>query len=184
MNNSSTNNWMLVVLALAVLGVGGFFLVRSQEADTDMMAAEETMMEKGAEAQDSMQADSVTMDPETEASKTDKEMMAEESMMAQSDSYIEYSPDAFAAAAGKKRVLFFYASWCPTCRPVDAEILAMEETIPEDVVIFRVDYDTEEELKEKYGVTYQHTFVVVDTEGEAVTKWNGGDLEMILEKVQ
>ena len=60
----------------------------------------------------------------------------------------------------------------------------MEETIPEDVVIFRVDYDTEEELKEKYGVTYQHTFVVVDTEGEAVTKWNGGDLEMILEKVQ
>ena len=31
-------------------------------------------------------------------------------------SYVDYSKEAFDKASGEKRVLFFKASWCPTCR--------------------------------------------------------------------
>jgi len=98
--------------------------------------------------------------------------------------YVEYSPEAFAAAEGQRRAIFFYASWCPTCRPSDAEFRSETSRIPEDVVLFRANYDTETELKERYGVTYQHTFVQVDGNGGAVARWNGGGLDELLANLQ
>lgn len=97
--------------------------------------------------------------------------------------YMPYSPAAFAEASGQKRVLFFYASWCPTCRPADANITANADQIPDGVVVFRTDYDTETELKSKYGVTYQHTFVQVDADDNLIKKWNGGDIDEIISNV-
>lgn len=34
-----------------------------------------------------------------------------------------------------------------------------------------------------YGVTYQHTFVQIDENGDALAKWNGGDVEKLLSNV-
>ncbi len=103
------------------------------------------------------------------------------------ESYREYSKDSFEVNAGKKtRMLFFYADWCPTCRPVDADIKANLDKIPKDVEIIRVNYnDTstdsdEEKLAAKYGITYQHTFVQIDSAGNEVTKWNGGDFDKLV----
>lgn len=90
--------------------------------------------------------------------------------------YLTYSQTAFAAASDKKRVLFFHAPWCPTCRPADAAFQKDSVLIPESVILFKTDYDTSTELKKKYGVTYQHTFVQIDGQGNEVTKWNGGQL--------
>lgn len=50
----------------------------------------------------------------------------------------------------------------------------MGDKIPENMVLMKTDYDTYTELKKKYGVTYQHTFVQVDENGNELTKWNGG----------
>lgn len=86
--------------------------------------------------------------------------------------------------AGLKNVLFFHASWCPTCRAADADISAKLSSIPAGLIIHKVDYDTATDLKKKYGVTYQHTFVQVDEKGEMITKWSGGDLAMIIEKTK
>jgi hypothetical protein len=36
-----------------------------------------------------------------------------------------------------------------------------------------VDYDNSDELKKKYGVTYQHTLVQVDKDGNLIKKWSG-----------
>ena len=83
----------------------------------------------------------------------------------------------------KKRVLFFHASWCPNCKNADKEITASLEAVPDDVVIFKTDYDSENALKKKYGITSQHTFVYVDSEGNAIDKWSGGSTLQILEKV-
>jgi ABC-type uncharacterized transport system YnjBCD substrate-binding protein len=47
--------------------------------------------------------------------------------------------------------------------------------IPEGVYILDVDYDNSAELKQKYGVTMQHTLVQVDAKGNMITKWSGGD---------
>ena len=97
--------------------------------------------------------------------------------------YQDYSKEAFQNAADKKRVLFFHASWCPNCKNADTEITASLDAVPDDVVIFKTDYDSEDALKKKYGITSQHTFVYVDSEGNAIDKWSGGSTLQILEKV-
>ena len=97
--------------------------------------------------------------------------------------YHDYSLESYEAAEGKTRVLFFHASWCPSCRSSETSFLETVDQIPEDIVILKVNYDKERELKKQYGITSQHTFVQVDAEGNAVVKWSGGALEMLLEKV-
>ena len=94
-----------------------------------------------------------------------------------SSRYIDYSPSAYEKYTDKKRVLFFKASWCPTCNAANEEYIDNLSSIPEDVVILKVDYDKETELKKQYSITYQHTFVQVDKNGNALTKWNGGGVE-------
>ena len=109
------------------------------------------------------------------------------------DGYLtEYTPKLFEAVsdAGLKRVLFFYANWCPICRPADRDFQENMSKIPDDVVVFRVNYndpetdETEKALANKYGVTYQHTFVQVDGEGELVTSWNGGDTDELMKNIR
>ncbi len=98
--------------------------------------------------------------------------------------YMAYTKDNFDAAAGRRRILYFHADWCPTCRPLDRELSENTAAIPEDVVIFKANYDTESALKKKHSVTYQHTFVQVDAEGTEVTKWSGGTLADILKNIR
>lgn len=100
------------------------------------------------------------------------------------EQYMDYSESAFAAAADQNRVLFFHATWCPSCQAGDADIKANLDDLPENTVVFKTDYDTYKELKAKYGVTYQHTFVQVDSGGEALTKWNGGGAAEIASNIK
>ncbi|GGR72669.1 hypothetical protein GCM10008959_37720 [Deinococcus seoulensis] len=97
-----------------------------------------------------------------------------------SERYVPYSKQAFDAAQGTQRVLFFAASWCPNCRAADADITRNLAKIPAGVTIFKTDYDKEGALKKMYGITYQHTFVLVDKDGKALKKWAGGKLDQIL----
>lgn len=90
-------------------------------------------------------------------------------------SYEAYSESKVAQADGKKVVLFFHAAWCPTCRTLESDINGQLENIPSDVMILKVDYDTALTLRQKYGVTIQHTLVHVDTEGNQISKWSGGN---------
>lgn len=100
-----------------------------------------------------------------------------------SENYLEYSKEAFEQNKGKKKVLFFSAVWCPTCTVANTDIRDQINDIPDDLVILKVDYDTATDLKEKYGITYQHTFVYVDDNGTEINKWNGGALKEILEHI-
>lgn len=97
--------------------------------------------------------------------------------------YQPYTQAAFDAARGERRVLFFHATWCPTCKAASANITANLATLPKNIVIFKTDYDKEVALKKKYGVTYQHTFVLVNEKGEAIRKWAGGGLKQIVAQV-
>ena len=94
--------------------------------------------------------------------------------------YVTYSKAAFDAARGKKRVLFFHAPWCSTCRPADAAFQKNDSLIPEGVILFKTDYDSSTDLKKQYAVTYQHTFVLVDDAGIEVKKWNGGEIQELI----
>jgi len=83
-------------------------------------------------------------------------------------SYISYSPDVFASTTGH-RWLFFHAGWCPQCRALEKSI--QENGVPDGVTIFKVNYDTENDLKKKYGVTLQTTLVAVDEQGKEIRKF-------------
>ncbi len=88
-------------------------------------------------------------------------------------SYIPYTKEVFARAESGAVVLFFRASWCPFCKALDADIRAHLGEIPPGLTIVDVDYDKETALKQKYGVTYQHTMVQVDAAGNQIHKWSG-----------
>jgi len=88
-------------------------------------------------------------------------------------SYQTYRPELLSLANGGKVVLFFHAAWCPTCRSLNSNIESNLASIPSGVHILKTDYDTYTELKRKYGVTYQHTMVQVDVNGNQLAKWSG-----------
>ncbi len=83
-------------------------------------------------------------------------------------SYVEYSDDLIAKTTGKK-VLFFHAQWCPQCRMIETDIL--KQGAPEGWTIIKVDYDSHQDLRQKYGVTIQTTFVKIDDAGNSLNKY-------------
>lgn len=93
-------------------------------------------------------------------------------------SYKVYSTEIIKAEAARhKIVLFFYADWCPFCVEADKQFKAQLNQIPPGVTVLKTNYDTESALKKKYVITYQHTFVQIDANGNLVSKWTGGDIE-------
>jgi thiol-disulfide isomerase/thioredoxin len=89
--------------------------------------------------------------------------------------FYHYHPQAVQAASQDGRaVIFFSAVWCPTCRANEADFQKNASQIPSDVTIFRADYDSEKELKQRYSVVIQDTFVQIDAQGNQLKKWNGG----------
>lgn len=88
-------------------------------------------------------------------------------------SFQEYTPEAMSSAtADETVVLFFHATWCSTCKLLADDITANADSIPDDVQILLVDFDTATDLKQRYGVTLQHTLVQVDSNGDAVEQWH------------
>ncbi len=148
------------IIALVVImgGVYGSLSNKDSMATKDDMVEEKVMMDKKAIE-------------EGEADMTDKDM--ENANMVTKGSYEVYSPEKLVRAEDGDVVLFFHASWCPSCRGLNSNIEANVSSIPDGVNILKVDYDKETELKKKYGVTYQHTLVQVDANGNLIKKWSG-----------
>lgn len=161
--------YIVGALALIVIIGGGYFVATSStgsmESKDAMMQKDDSMMKDDAMKKDAMMKD--------ESMKKDGDMMDAGGAMVQSGSYEAYAPEKIAQAANGKVVLFFRASWCPTCRAVDADIRSHLNDIPKGVTILDVNYDDSTLLKQKYGVTHQHTFVQVDKDGAQLAKWSG-----------
>lgn len=87
--------------------------------------------------------------------------------------YFTTEAEAAKMAEGSKVVYFFAATWCPNCRETYKNLSANYAMIPKNVKVLFVNYDKASDLKKKYGVTYQHTFVLIDSMGRAVKTWSG-----------
>lgn len=72
---------------------------------------------------------------------------------------------------GTKIVLFFDAKWCSTCKQARDNIRA--NPVPLGLTIVDIDFDASIDLRQKYGVTVQHTFVQIDEQGNLLAKWAG-----------
>lgn len=160
------------VVALAVIA-GGIYASMNGK-DEAMMVKEK--MEQQEMADNTMPAEKTVME---------KKISEEKEVMVKAGSYEVYSAEKIARAETGDVVLFFHASWCPSCRALNTSIENNLTTIPEGVTILKTDYDKETELKKKYGVTYQHTLVQVDKEGTLIKKWSGrATLDSLLSQIQ
>lgn len=82
-------------------------------------------------------------------------------------------------AAKGTTVVFFYAAWCPNCRATVTELNARWNEVRPGLTLVIADYDKEQALKAKYGITYQDTFVLLDATGAGVDVWNSGGVNGI-----
>lgn len=87
-------------------------------------------------------------------------------------SLAEYEKDP-AAYADTTVVLFFHAPWCPSCRATESAVRA--DGLPAGLTLVKVDFDTAIDLRQRHGVTTQHTFVQVDPDGDRLARWTGSE---------
>ncbi|MCL9972150.1 MAG: thioredoxin family protein [Candidatus Pacebacteria bacterium] len=183
------NTYIVAAVALIVLIGGGVYVSMMpggqamEKKDAMMEKTGDAMMEKGdsmmKEDGAMMEKDGAMMekkDGEAMMEKKDGAMMekAPEGAMMSAGSYEAYAPEKLAKASEGDVVLFFRASWCPTCRTLDSDIKKNAGAIPKGVTILDVNYDDSTALKQKYGVTQQHTLVQVAADGSVIGKWSGG----------
>lgn len=151
------NKVVVAVLVSLVLVTGAVFLLGNN--DDSETATNSQNQETTIETQQINSSDDESAQP------------AEQSQQSNSSSlgYVDYSEANLAASEGSKRVVFFHAPWCSTCNFYEGQI--EDQGVPEGVTILKVDYDSEDELKELYGVTIQSTFVLLDENGEVLQSW-------------
>lgn len=163
-----------IILILVVIALVVFFVTRnnSDEVVMDEVSMDETSQEVlDTNFQEGENMDQVVMDES-------------QNNLVISGGYESYDAGKLAFANEGTVVVFFRASWCPSCKALDENIKANMNIIPENLLILDVNYDTENQMKQKYGVTTQHTLVQVDAEGNLIQKWSGGStLESIVEKI-
>ncbi len=164
------NSKTITILIVIILIGGGFFIANQKYSENNVINL-----------------------PQADVVENKKDSVGREAVIAtnpEESRYVVYSKDAYNQSVEQKRVLYFYANWCPTCKVANAEFTQKPDEIPEDIIILRINYndsDTNDEGKElakKYGVTYQHTFVQVNKEGEQITTWNGGGLMELVSRVE
>jgi thioredoxin-related protein len=141
---------------VAVLVVMGVVFVASGD-DTDTTAAPNNS------------AATVSDSPQAEAESVASEESEETVEVAR---YIEYSEANLASTKDTKQVVFFHAPWCSTCIAFEKEIIA--QGVPAGMTILKADYDTETDLKQKYEVRLQSTFVLLDADGNVQQAWPSG----------
>lgn len=168
---------LILGLFVMVLVLGGGYLYSSNN-------------QQMIEPEKSMDKTETSMVKDTSPKSEDVMTKTEDKMMVKDSRYAPYTKELLENTKSSRRVLYFYASWCSTCIPANSDFEKNISMIPEDVTVIRVNYndpDTdadEKALAVKYGITYQHTFVQIDSAGKLVTQWNGGAIKELLVKIK
>ncbi len=149
----------LVIAGVLVIGVGAAVAVSVAGRDDEPVALETASPEPTPEVEVSEPAPEPTADEGEGEGETES---------ATAGAYVEYSEQALADAEGT-RVLFFHASWCPQCHALEDDIEA--RGVPDGVTILKVDYDSNQGLRQQYDVRQQTTVVALDDSGAAVASF-------------
>lgn len=141
--------WIGILLLIGLAGAGYVYLQNSRTAESQNTQAR----------QKSAQTDT----PEMTSSDSKAQQASD-----QPGVYEDYQEGLVASTDGVK-ILFFHAPWCPQCRMIEADIES--DGVPNGVTILKVDYDANQSLRQKYGVTLQTTFVEIDSDGNEIEKF-------------
>lgn len=76
--------------------------------------------------------------------------------------FTPYSKEAHAKAMaeGKTTLVFFHAPWCPVCKAQEPRVLAHLNGDAKDVVAFKVDFDSNPEVRKAMNVQKQSTLIL------------------------
>jgi thioredoxin 1 len=162
------------IVIIAAIALGSYAALSNDAAMMDAKIGESSGMEEKEVVMKDSGADMM------EGAVKGGAMAEEGGAMMSKGTYETYAPGKLTQVQTGDVILFFHASWCPSCRSLSADIEKNLSAIPSGVRILKVDYDTESELKKKYSVTNQHTLVQVDATGSMVKKWSGSPTLMSL----
>jgi hypothetical protein len=192
------NKKVTIILAIVgLLAVGGGALAYTNNQN-NKKEQEKMAMEKDAEAAAMMKKEEAaamekekmdkeaSMTPDEKMAMEKDEAMKKQDAMAKSGSYVtlaDYNKDT-TKYADTKKVYFFHASWCPICQGIDKEITTDPSKIPAGVTIIKTDFDSSTDLRKKYGVTTQYTFVQVDNNGNETAQWSATSLAKAIEGIE
>ena len=111
---NKTTMWIVGAVVLVVIG-GGLFITNQNSKQSEQAKMEQekaAMMQKENTAAEEKE----TMMKKQEGDK----MMADKN----SSRYVVYSKAAYDGASDKRRVLYFYATWCPSCKQANEDFTA------------------------------------------------------------
>lgn len=74
---------------------------------------------------------------------------------------------------GATKVLFFHAGWCPYCKAHDQALQGWYAAGNVALSTHKIDFDSSLELRGRYGVVQQDTFVLVDGSGTKLQELTG-----------
>lgn len=157
-----SNKPIIFILVAMTVVIGGWMVVRDTTDDKAM-----TPIQTVDQSQEEDAASPVTESQKTEPSPS--------STTNEVGGYItladfQVDPSKYSEA---RKVYFFHAKWCSTCRALEADIQANVNQLPSDVVIIKTDYDTEDDLRKQFDIRVQHTLVYFDNDGTELGKWTG-----------
>ena len=144
-----------------------------------------------------MKADVTMMKTDPSAMKSDTSMMKSEAaiMVSDADRKISAEPmditafnlkglgphvlafttlkDAMMGPKDQTVVYFFAATWCPDCQATYKDLKVNFGMLPMDFKLVIVNYDKNPDLRKRYGITAQHTFLTLGPAGEKKKVWAG-----------
>lgn len=102
-----------------------------------------------------------------------------------SPNYFDYSRISLAKAKQHGNTVLFFAatSWCNTCSALDMELKARSSILPSTIYVLKIDYDHDTTLKTAYGVTTQHTMILLDQSGREMKRWIGGGIDELVAQI-
>lgn len=167
--NKSTKIVGITAVAIVLLAGVSFAVINNNDTDD---TTEDTSSQQSTEPTKEAQKPAETA-PSSEAAQS-------------AGRYASYSEDKVKDASYDTSIVFFYAPWCSECQAFKKAIQA--DSVPTGTQILEADYDSSTDLKKKYGVTLQTTFVRVNNNGDLQKKWAGygkdKSLAAVLENVK
>jgi len=144
-----------IITAVIVGGIAGaLWLLRPQNPANESTVRQDTSRQSPNQSQSDTQKKPKSQ-PSTES---------QQPVNPSTGRYADYVDGKNMEHAYKKTILFFHASWCGDCQAFDKVL--REGPIPAGVQILKVDYDSRQDLRQKYGVTKQSTFVELDDDDD------------------
>lgn len=83
-----------------------------------------------------------------------------------------------------RKLLFFYATWCPPCRFYDREVITpLEQCVGADRII-RVNAQDDPQMAEKYGVEKLPTIVILEGNKRILQSTGGYTAEELIKRLK